>query len=165
MDYQLRPIGKACSRSGKELRPGEVCYSALLTKGDEWVRLDFSSEGWEGPPEGAIGYWRCRVPIPEETRRRVVDPDELLRRFEQLCDDANPAQDAFRYVLALLLVQRRRLRITATRSQEGASILELTGASGEGPYEVRSLQLSDDEVRALQQALDEYLTQGGNESD
>jgi hypothetical protein len=50
------------------------------------------------------------------------------------------------------------LRITGTRTVDGVSIWELAGTGGEGPYEVRDQQLSEEEIRALQQALDEYLT-------
>jgi hypothetical protein len=157
MDYQLKPLGKSCSQTGKPLGPGEVCYSAVVEKGNEWVRLDFSAGAWSGPPEGALGYWRLTVPARDQTRRRALDPDALLRHFEQLCEDANPTRESFRYVLALLLVQRRRLRITLTRSDADGSVLELAGMQGEGPFEVRDQQLSELEIAALQQELETSL--------
>jgi hypothetical protein len=158
MDYQLKPLGKACSQTGKPFGPGDVCYSAVVERGKEWVRLDFSAGAWTGPPEGAIGYWRVTVPAREQSRRRTLDPDALLRHFEQLIEDANPAREKFRYVLALLLVQRRRLRITQTRSDPEGSILELAGMQGEGPFEVRDQQLSEAEIAALQQELETSMT-------
>jgi hypothetical protein len=158
MDYQLKPLGKNCSQTGKPLGPGEVCYSAVVEKGSEWVRLDFSAGAWSGPPEGALGYWRLTVPARDHAPRRVLDPDALLRHFEQLCEDANPARENFRYVLALLLVQRRRLRITQTRSDADGSVLELAGMQGEGPFEVRDQQLSESEIAALQNELEASMT-------
>lgn len=157
MDYQLKPIGAICAETGQELQPGDVCYSALVEKGNEWVRLDYSSKAWKGPPDGAIGYWKCTVPQRNQTRRRVLDTDDLFRHFEQLCDDANPAQDQFRYVLALLLVQRRRLRINGTRTRDDATILELGGLQGEGPYEVRDQPLDAQQIQALQHELNQRL--------
>jgi hypothetical protein len=154
MDYQLKPLGKNCSQTGQPLGPGEVCYSAVVEKGSEWVRLDFSAGAWSGPPQGALGYWRLTVPARDQPRRRALDPDALLRHFEQLCEDANPARENFRYVLALLLVQRRRLRITQTRSDADGAVLELAGMQGEGPFEVRDQQLSESEIAALQQELE-----------
>jgi hypothetical protein len=153
MDYQLKPLGKTCSQTGMPFGPGDVCYSAVVEKGSEWLRLDFSAGAWAGPPEGALGYWRVTVPA-HETKRRALDPDALLRHFEQLCEDANPARDKFRYVLALLLVQRRRLRITQTRNSAGADVLELSGMQGEGPFEVRDQHLSESEITLLQQELE-----------
>jgi hypothetical protein len=158
MDYQLKPIGKTCAQTGEKLVPGDVCYSALVAKGNEWERLDFSRNAWKGPPAGALGYWKCTVPAQLENKRRALDPDALLRQFEQLCEDASPARDKFRYVLALLLVQRRRLRITGTRTDGGISFLELCGIQGEGPFEVREQQLKPDEIEALERELSHRLT-------
>jgi hypothetical protein len=154
MDYQLKPLGKNCSQTGQPLEAGDVCYSAVVEKGNEWVRIDFSAGAWTGPPEGALGYWRLTVPARDQTRRRALDPDALLRHFEQLCEDVNPGRENFRYVLALLLVQRRRLRITHTRSDADGSVLELAGMQGEGPFEVRDQQLAESEIAALQQELE-----------
>jgi hypothetical protein len=154
MDYQLKPLGKTCSQTGKPFGPGDVCYSAVVEKGNEWVRLDFSAGAWSGPPQGALGYWRLTVPARDQTRRQTLDPDALLRQFEQLCEDANPAREKFRYVLALLLVQRRRLRITQTRNDAEGTVLELSGLQGEGPFEVRDPELAESEVAALQQELE-----------
>jgi hypothetical protein len=158
MDYQLKPLGKACSQTGKPFGPGDVCYSAVVERGNEWVRLDFSAGAWTGPPEGAIGYWRVTAPVREQTRRRTLDPDALLRHFEQLSEDANPARETFRYVLALLLVQRRRLRITQTRNDAEGSVLELVGMQGEGPFEVRDQQLGEAEIALVQQELETSMT-------
>jgi hypothetical protein len=158
MDYQLKPLGKICAQTGRKLLPGDVCYSAVVPKGSEWERVDFSRDAWNGPPAGAIGYWKCTVPQAVEAKRRMLDPDALLRHFEQLCEDASPARDKFRYVLALLLVQRRRLRISGTRSDGAASFLELSGMQGEGPFEVRDQQLETDEIEALERELNQRLT-------
>jgi hypothetical protein len=158
MDYQLKPIGKTCSQSGRELVPGEVCFSAVFEKGSEWQRLDFSGEAWKGPPDGAFGYWKCTVPLRGEVKRRALDPDALLRHFEEISEEANPAREKFRYVLALLLVQRRRLRISGSRTDGAATYLELAGMQAEGPFEVRELQLEAGEVSALENELSQHLT-------
>ena len=95
MDYELKALGKICSKTGKPFGPGDVCYSTVIEKGNEWVRLDFSAGAWTGPPEGALGFWRVTVPVRDQPKRRVLDPDALLRHFEQLCEDANPAREKF----------------------------------------------------------------------
>lgn len=158
MDYQLKPIAKTCAQTGAKLLPGDVCYSVVIAKGNEWQRVDFSRDAWKGPPADALGYWRSTVPAEAENKRRSLDPDALLRHFEQLCEDASPIRDPFRYVLALLLVQRRRLRITGTRTDGGSSFLELSGTQGEGPFEVREQHLKPEEIEALEGELSQRLT-------
>jgi hypothetical protein len=158
MDYQLKPIGKTCAQTGAKFQPGDVCYSTVVPNGNDWERLDYSRDAWKGPPEGALGFWRSTVPLPIENKRRLLDPNALMRHFEQLCEDANPAQEKFRYVLALLLVQRRRLRVNGTRGDGPNSLLELTGSDGEGPFEVREQQLEPDEIETIERELNDRMS-------
>lgn len=157
MDFHLKPIGKLCHSTGKELVPGSMCYSALVERSGEMQRLDFSSEGWTGPPADAIGHWKCVVPEPASARARTFNPDTLMQYFEQLTDDALPGREKFRYVLALLLLQKRRLRVEGSRREGDAEILLLTGSHGEGPYEVRNHQLSAEEIAGLELELNSRL--------
>ena len=71
--------------------------------------------------------------------------------------DANPAQDKFRYVLALLLLQKRRLKIEGSRQDGDVEYLELVGSQGEGTFEVRMQQLEDAEIEQLQRDLNAHL--------
>ena len=81
MDYQLKPLGKTCAQTGQKLLPGEVCYSAVVPKGNQWERIDVSRDAWKGPPDGAIGFWTCTVPAETQTRRpaRPRRPPAALR--------------------------------------------------------------------------------------
>lgn len=81
MDYHLKPIGKTCAATEALLEPGTLVHSVLIEKENETVRLDFSAEEWTGPPEGAIGHWRCIVPFPEVEKSRPLDPDSLLEHL------------------------------------------------------------------------------------
>jgi hypothetical protein len=157
MDYSIKPIGKTCSATGQPLAPGDTCFSVLLERPNESVRLDYSRAAWNGPPPDAIGYWKCRVPQRDEAKRRLLDPDALLRHFELLSENANPAEDALRYVLALLLVQRRRLRIESTHSDGAVQVLRLVGYQGEGPFEVPEHPLEADQIATLQRELNDRL--------
>lgn len=157
MDYHLKPVGKTCAATGKELSPGSECHSALVEREGRFVRLDYSEEGWTGPPEGAIGHWRCVVPEPQESKAQPLDPDALMRYFEQLYEDGNPAQEKFCYVLALLLLQKRRLQIEGSRTDGDVEYLQLIGHQGQGPFEVRDHHLSDEEIEQLQRDLNQHL--------
>ena len=153
MDWHFKSIGKTCAATGRELVPGSVCHSVIVERDGQIQRLDYSHEGWNGPPEDALGHWRCIVPQPAAAKTRIFDPEALLRCFEQMSEDANPAHDKLRYVLALLLLQKRRLSIDETREDGDIRYLQLIGSQGEGPYEVPDQQLSDEEIEQLQHDL------------
>ena len=157
MDYHLKPIAKTCTATGNEFVPGSRCFSALVEHEGRLVRFDYSEEGWSGPPEGTVGHWQCIVPEADEAEAKPLDADALMRYFEQLCEDANPAQDKFRYILALLLLQKRRLKMEGSRQDGEIVFLELVGSRGEGTFEVRDQQLSDEEIEQLQQTLNTHL--------
>ena len=160
MDYQFKPIGKTCAATGQPLAPGERVYSVVVERNHELVRLDFSPQGWSGPPDGTIGQWRCVVPTPETKPASVLDPDALLSYFEHLVEDANPAHDKLRYVLALFLLQKRRLRLDGSRVDGETEYLQLSGSRGEGPYEIPDQQLAESEIRQLQAELNHSLAGG-----
>ncbi|MSR57154.1 MAG: hypothetical protein EXS05_05735 [Planctomycetaceae bacterium] len=157
MDYQFRPIGKKCAATGNDLVPGSVCHSVLVERDGMLQRLDFSETGWSGPPVGAVGVWRCQVPRPADVQYKPLDTDALMRCFEQLTEEANPARDGLRYILALLLVKKRRLRLDGSRTEGDDDYLQLAGARGEGAWEVRDLSPTDDEVQQWQRELNLYL--------
>lgn len=157
MDYQVRPIGKTCEATGESLVPGRVCHSVLVEQEGKIVRLDFSEGGWTGPPDEAIGYWKTTVPEETENANQPLDPEALLGCFEQMCEDANPAREKLRYVLALLLVQKRKLKIEGTRHDGETEYLELIGLQGEGPFEVPDQQLTPAEMEQLHRELNGQL--------
>jgi hypothetical protein len=160
MDYQFKALGKHCAASGRPLVPGEECISVLVEQKGQLQRLDFSATDWTGPPDGAIGLWRCQVPHAAEVNASRVDPEILLQFFEQLVEAANPAHEQLLYVLALYLLQRRRLRLEgAGEDEQGCQILELLGSRGEGPYQIRDQQLPEDEVKRLQSELNRQLSE------
>lgn len=121
------------------------------------MRLDFAPEAWTGPPQGTVACWEVVVPGPSDAAAKRPDADEVLRYFEELCEAANPLQDKLRYVLALWLLQKRRLRQDGTRSEGDVEYLQLSAAAGEFTCEVPEQRLKPDEVQMLQRELDERL--------
>lgn len=158
-EYNIKPLGRTCAGTGQALQPGSVCRSVLVEQDGELLRLDFSEAGWTQPPPGTVAQWRCVVPEPNSTPKNTFDPDELMRQFERLSEEASPAQDKFRYVLALLLLQRRRLKLEGSKIIDDQEFLELTGTRGEGTFLVPDQTLNDAEVEQLQAALVSGLTE------
>ena len=62
-----------------------------------------------------------------------------------------------RYVLALLLLQQRKLRLDGSRCGDDGEVLELSGRHDEGTYEVPDLKLPDAETRQIQAELKVHL--------
>ncbi len=169
MDYHLKPIGTTCAHGGERLEPNSVCVSVVVERDGELLRLDYCEADWPGEFEDAIGQWRCRVPEPVDPGNRQIDPDGLMRYFEQLSErlaslpggqlteQAAPPDQKLRYVVALLLLQKRRLKLDGSRMEGDREVLEFTGARGEGQFEVPDCQLADEEIEGLQDQLNEQM--------
>lgn len=157
MDYHLKPVGKVCEKTGKELEPGEFCYSVLKEQNGRYIRLDFCEEGWEGLPEEAVGYWKTRIPEPKTKKKQPLDADSLMRYFEQLSEESNPAQEKFRYILALLLLQKRKLQLEGSVEVDDREMLEFHGVNGEGPFHIVDQHLTDEEIENLEHDLNSHL--------
>ena len=152
-DYNVKPIGRTCAGTGQELVPGSLCHSVLIDRQGELTRLDYSEAGWVPPPAGLMAHWRCEVPEPTTSAKKTLDVDDLMRQFEQFSEEASPAHDKFRYVLALLLLQRRRLRLEGTKVIDDLEFLEVTGLRGEGTFLIPDQQLDAAEIEELQNAV------------
>ena len=152
-DYNVKSVSRTCSGTGEELVPGSLCHSVLVERAGELLRLDYSDAGWVAAPAGQVAHWRCEVPEPTTSVKKSLDVEDLMRQFEQLNEEASPSQDKFRYVLALLLLRRRRLRFDGTKTIDDQEFLEVTGTRGEGTFLVPDQQLDDTEVQELQNAV------------
>jgi hypothetical protein len=123
----------------------------------ELTRQDFSEQAWPGAPAGAVAVWKSIVPRPVEVKNAPLDPQALMSYFEQLNEADSPATEKLRYILALLLLQKKRMRLDGERVDGDVVFLQLAGLHGEGNYEVRDFQLSDAEMDELQRDLSSHL--------
>jgi hypothetical protein len=129
----------------------------LVEKNGALVRLDYSEEGWQGVPSGHFGYWKTEVPASSDPKAQRLDPETALRYFEQLCEEQSPITVRQRYVLALLLLQQRRLRLEDSRIADEIEIMQLCGKNGEGSFEVENLKLPESEIQLVQAELKAQL--------
>ena len=157
MDYQFGAPGKVCAASGKPLGPGDKCISALVEQSGRLMRLDYLEAHWPGEPPHTVGSWKFQIPEATAQQQRMIDVDSLFRFFEQLVEDANPGYDRMRYVVALFLLQRKRLKLDGTRQEDGQDLLVFLGSRGEGPYDVVDQQLTADEMSALEAEMKTQL--------
>jgi hypothetical protein len=153
IDYQIQPNTRRCFLTNRELRPGEKFYSVLLDEQGQFVRHDYSIEAWQGPPEGAFSFWAGRVPAPDQSKRPRIDDEMLVECFTRLEGLADPGRINFRYVVALLLMRRKRLKFESTHTEAGHEVIRLRDAHGGAEYEVVNPGLTDDEMASVQEEV------------
>ena len=156
MDYEIQRCTRHCSVTERDLAPGEYFYSALVSDGAEMERLDYSIDAWSGPPQNAVGWWKSRMPVANEKRMRWAPNDVMLEFFGQL--EQQPDKQDMRYVLALLLVRRRVMRLEERElGENGAEILVLYCPRRETTYRVPESAPEDSRIDEIQEELARLL--------
>ncbi|MGB9687865.1 hypothetical protein [Thermogutta sp.] len=150
IDFEIQRCTRHCAVTGREFKPGEVFYSVLLPEGNAWKRLDYSAESWHGPPEGCIAWWRTQMPAPEQ-KRQWAPSEVMVRCLEELAE--RPDRADFRYVLALLMIRRRILRLEETRRENGTEILRVYCPLTDVTYEIPAVVPSEERLQELEQEL------------
>lgn len=156
MDYEIGRCTRHCTATDRELKPGEEFFSVIVAEGAELQRYDYSLSAWEGPPEGAVGCWKSQMPDLGAKRMHWAPNDVMLQYFEEL--QQQPEQQDTRYVLALLLVRRRVMRLEeGQQDEQGREVMVLYCPRRETTYKVPAV--TPDEARAsqIQEELAELL--------
>ncbi len=154
VDYHIQPNSRVCAASGRELKPGERYFSALLDEGGKFTRKDYAKEAWTGPPEGTFSFWTGKVPTPSETTKPRFDDDVLEDCFHRLEGQLEASQLNFRYVVALLLIRRKRFRFESTVTvAPGEEQIALTSVKTGEKYQIPNPHLSDAQMAQVQEEV------------
>jgi hypothetical protein len=167
IDFQVRRCTRRCAAADRELSAGESFVSVLVDEGSDVVRRDYSAAAWQSPPEGAIAWWRSTMPRggPGSGDAKPAPREALLALLDEWAD--KPEEAPARYLLALLLVRRRVLRLQGDGFLEGlhgkdakpggVETLTLVCRERDEPIEVAITPPSAGEAPRLQERLAELL--------
>jgi len=163
-EYKIGVPSRQCHTCERGFAVGDEYYSAVVetAQEDHLARHDFCPQCWKPGEAAYFSFWKARVPQPEQPAQRgprLVDLGRLLQLFERLADSPDEQAQRFRYVLALVLMRKRRLKIVESRRIAGgrgeALVLRETGS--ERRHEVSCPGISDDEIRSVADRLREIL--------
>ncbi|MCA9261377.1 MAG: hypothetical protein KDA61_19310 [Planctomycetales bacterium] len=111
LDYDISACTRRCAASDQPILPGVEYFAALVSSSGDLERRDYLASNWQGPPENVLAWWRAIAPEAADAPK-MAPQDVILDLFCRL--ENEPAQAAFRYVLGLLMVRRRILKIVET---------------------------------------------------
>lgn len=162
VEYDIQRCTRKCAATERELKPGETVYSVLVAEGADVVRRDYSAEGWPGPPENSLGWWKSTVEGSGTRKMHWAPHEVILHYFEQL--ESDPTKADVRYVLALLMVRRRIARSEGTETDAGGQeILKIFCPRNETEYRVPAvLPETSERAEAIQQELAQLLETNGS---
>jgi len=156
MEYEVQRCTRHCAASGRELIPGEEFYSVLAAEGSELNRHDYSAEAWQGPPEQAVGWWKSQIPDRAGRRKHWAPNDVMLQFFDELAEQGDKRD--MRYVLALLLVRRRVMRLEDNETDDqGHDVMVLHCPRRDATYKIPAVVPNRRRIEEIQEELARLL--------
>lgn len=156
IDYEVQRSTRHCAITGRELQPGETFYSTLTSEGSQVIRRDYAAETWQGPPEGVIGWWKSQV-AQRDARKIHWAPNEVMLDLLESLKSQSDKQD-MRYVLALLLIRRRVVRLEeSTTDDQGRELSVLYCPRREAEFRVVTSMPSNERIAEIQEELARLL--------
>jgi hypothetical protein len=170
LDFEVQRLTRRCAATDRPLEPGEICYSVLEIQGADIVRKDYCQEAWTSAPEASFGWWKTRIPEPTAKKVKLAPNEVLLQLFDEMAD-LDDQQD-LRYVLTLLLVRRRVLRLDLPVGEIGSHAVRTDNKSAietmcvycpqrDEKYEVQVAMPAAERIDEIQQRLSELLVADG----
>jgi hypothetical protein len=151
-----RPLGQCCG-SGKKIKYGEEYFGALVETQQGLQRRDFCVDYWEKEKPNVFCYWKTKLPHPDQKKQIFVDDQMLMAFFERLAEETEQEKINFRFVLAMVLMRKRRLKYDSTRTQDGKEIWCLRIVGDKQTVEVINPHLDEEQIKQLSSQIGEIL--------
>jgi hypothetical protein len=158
-DWEVSRTTGRCAASDRPLAEGEAYYAVLLETAAGFERRDYAVDAWQGPPEGTFCYWRGRVPVREKKPGTyAVDMAILSQLFTQLEDAQSEPKQQLRFVLALLLMRKRLLKMDRGTTEEDREYWHLRMTSDQSMHRVLNPRLEKEQIERLSAQLTAILS-------
>jgi hypothetical protein len=170
------PVGRPhgiCHVTGHAIAPGEAYFAALRETPEGFERLEFAAAAWAQWPApekaGLLAFWRATMPAADESRdkrRILVDDEVLLELFRRLAEVTEPEKLAFRFMLGLILMRKKKLVFEGSlRDSLGRELwrVRLRKEDGTG-FEMIDPKLSEAQLEEVGRQIEQILF-GGIEED
>ena len=151
-----KPLGQCCG-SGKKIEYGEEYFAALVETGEGLARRDFCADYWQAGKPAVYCYWKTKLPRPDEKKHKFVDDEMLMAFFERLAAETEQEKINFRFVLALILMRKRRLKYDSSKTEDDKEIWRLRITGEKEFVEVTNPKLDDEQVKQLTCQIGEIL--------
>ncbi|MEL7073194.1 MAG: hypothetical protein AAGK34_04105 [Planctomycetota bacterium] len=155
-----------CALTEQPLGPGDRVVVGLFEDAgvEGYLRRDHQATVWEETygdqkPEGCVAHWMRVQPDQEAPRGLTLDPETVLQLCDALGERDDAEAEAFRYVLALALLQRRVFRQLRMEQVNGRDCLVLAqkGMPEATPRRVVRPLLTEEDVARIAAELSEVL--------
>jgi len=121
------------------------------------ARRDFCADYWQAEKPDVFCYWKSKLASPDEKKRIFVDDEMLMSFFERLAGESEQEKVNFRFVLALVLMRKRRLKYDSSETQGDNEIWRLRVVGDKQTIEVINPHLDEEQIERLSSQIGQIL--------
>ncbi len=151
-----KPLGR-CYGTEKTIEPGRRYFAALVETDNGLERRDYSIDYWQKEKPDVFCYWKTRLPLPDEKKKLFVDDEMLMTFFNRLENETDREKINFRFVLALILMRKRRLKYDSSKNVDEKEIWRLRVVSENDYVEVVNPHLGEEQIEQLSNQIGQIL--------
>lgn len=156
-DWEIqKPLGR-CYGTGRTLEIGEEYFGALVETEQGLERRDFCVDYWEKEKPGTFCYWKTKLTPGEQKKHVFVDDEMLMAFFERLAGETERERIDFRFVLALVLMRKRRLKYESSAFEGDTEIWRLRVTGDKRIVEVVNPHLDEGRIEQLSSQIGQIL--------
>lgn len=156
---------KNCMACQRPFQPGETYLSTLLAGGEQWERMDLcqachQTREKEASAAGreSLATWKVQVP-EKQSKGLEISEDAIWQILGRARQDETIRVKPFTYILCLMMVRRRKLRVSASRRHKASELQTYRNISRGFELEVVVPHLSPLIMNRLQKEMAEFLSQ------
>ena len=158
-DWNISPPASSCAATGKKFHDGQPLVSILRETPRQLIRIDYSLEGWEKTQHTAreiASRWHSeyRARPQRQEAHPSKDVESLLRRLIHI---GAPADAPARYVLAVMLERKKRLKLVDTLHRGERRILVYEHAKTGESFLIEDPRLKLSELGPVEQRVRQLL--------
>jgi len=164
-DWRIHRREGQCSICQRPFQEGDVLFSLLQVRSDRLLREDACTECFQRPKEGEadVLFWRTRHTL-DRKQRFAVDFEAIEELFLALEGHLEGRPAELRYLLSLLLLRKKRLKLVGVRRHASGETLCLRRPRRQEEFEVPVFELDSERAQALKAELARVFEGAGIES-
>lgn len=163
IDWNLQTRAHRCQSCDKSFSDEEIYHTLLSDDRGAYARLDVCETCWAGQysqgstdRKGFISHWQgvFHAPAPQPEPIQQATAESLLR---QLSEKGDPRYLPARYILAVILERKRRLKVKSEIQEEGRRVFIYEHSLTGDIFKIEDPQLQLDQLQEVQREVASLL--------
>ncbi len=150
--WKLGRRATTCVGCDASFAPGAAVTSALHTGEGGFARRDWCETCFETASATAFSWWTATLPL--ETDKKPTFDLSVAREFlVRLLAEGGEEREALRYLLVLLLMRKRIVRLHEQIDRDGVDVMIVTIPPSDEPHEISCPPIDEAEAESLRAEL------------